>query len=275
MGMYFVKDWYCKPYKKTYQGIWVPKTWNEFAYISGNNIWTDGTDIYYSSSAYQYVLDKSTSTWSEKTWDGLTSFHGQYIWTDGTDIYYTYSAGTSSRINKVLNKNGSTWTNKTWRGALANETIYGYAIWHPDNDRTFYSIQGKSYWLNKDTSSWTKFSSSPTNLSGNNIWTDGENIYYSYYQQYNVPYHYVLTDVNNFTWTSKTWNYNYFSGSRVWTDGTDIYYSSSTDQYVLDKATSTWVAKTWQGLTSFYGSLVWKDGDHIYYSDNGINYELT
>lgn len=89
MGMYFVKDWYCKPYKKEYQGIWVPKTWSGLMSLDfdGTNIWTDGTDIYYSSGTNQYVLDKSTSTWSTKTWQGLTSFTGQNVWKDGDHIY--------------------------------------------------------------------------------------------------------------------------------------------------------------------------------------------
>ncbi len=56
--------------------------------IHGFSIWTDGTNIYYSSDSIQRVLNKSTSTWSTKSWSGLTNFDGRYIWTDGDNIYY-------------------------------------------------------------------------------------------------------------------------------------------------------------------------------------------
>ena len=93
MGMYFVKDWFCKPSKKTYQGIWVPKTWNGYSSIYGNAIWTDGENIYYSNSSTQKLLNKSTSTWNTKTWNELTSLNGNNIWTIGDHIYY--SSGTT------------------------------------------------------------------------------------------------------------------------------------------------------------------------------------
>ena len=68
-------------------------------------------------------------------------------------------------------------------------------------------------------------------------------------------------------WITKTWiGLTEFGGNRVWTDGDNIYYSNNSEQYVLDKSTSTWAEKTWTGLTSFRGDYVWTDGDNIYYS---------
>ena len=61
---------------------------------------------------------------------------------------------------------------------------------------------------------------------------------------------------------------------RTWTDGENIYYSSGSDQYVLDKATSTWQEKTWNGNTDFTGSYVWTDGENIYYSNGSVQYVL-
>jgi len=58
---------------------WSEKTWSGLTSIYGKSIWTCGSNIYYSRSSDQYVLDKSTSTWSEKTWSGLTSFIGQSV----------------------------------------------------------------------------------------------------------------------------------------------------------------------------------------------------
>ena len=55
-------------------------------------------------------------------------------------------------------------------------------------------------------------------------------------------------------------------GHHIWTDGENIYYSYGASQYVLNKLTSTWVAKTWTGLTDFYGENIWTDGNNIYYN---------
>lgn len=65
-----------------------------------------------------------------------------------------------------------------------------------------------------------------------------------------------------------------YNGLYIWTDGTNIYYSDGSDQYVLDKATYTWIAKTWTGLTDFYGDHVWTDGTNIYYSEGSNQYIL-
>ena len=74
---------------------------------------------------------------------------------------------------------------------------------------------------------------------------------------------------------SKTWNgFTSFDGYNIWSDGNNIYYSYNSDQYVLDKSTSTWSIKEWTGLTNFVGNRVWSDGDNIYYSTSGSNYVL-
>ena len=71
-------------------------------------------------------------------------------------------------------------------------------------------------------------------------------------------------------WKTKTFNGitgSTFTGTNVWTDGDNIYYSEGTRHLLLDKATSTWTAKTWSGLTSFIGQNVWTDGENIYNSN--------
>jgi hypothetical protein len=70
--------------------------WNGNTDFSGDYIWSDGTNIYYSYEIYQKVLDKSTSTWVDKTWSGITysgviNFSAEYVWSDGTHIYYSNS----------------------------------------------------------------------------------------------------------------------------------------------------------------------------------------
>ena len=50
----------------------------------------------------------------------------------------------------------------------------------------------------------------------------------------------------------------------MWTDGDDVYYSHGDNQYQLDRATSTWNKKTWNGKWGTYGEWLWRDGDDIY-----------
>lgn len=111
---------------------------------------------------------------------------------------------------------------------------------------------------------------------GNNIWSDGEHVYYS-----KGSNHYVLNE-SDMTWSTKTWNVlTNFDGNYVWTDGTDIYYSTGSSQYVLNKTTSTWNPKTWGGYTRIGGNNVWylnvdshtytifSNGTSQYYFDTG------
>ena len=75
---------------------------------------------------------------------------------------------------------------------------------------------------------------------------------------------------------TKTWSgLTSFYSNYIWTDGEYIYYSSGSNQYVLDKSTSTWSTKTWSGFSNIYGNSVWTDGDNIYYSYSGSNYILN
>ena len=106
--------------------------------ITGQYVWTDGDNIYYSNSLKQYVLDKSTNTWEPKTWSGLTKFGGDSIWTDGVDIYYSYNSQ-----NYVLNKSTSTWEPKTWSGLTNSRSDY---IW-TDGDNIYYSNALNQYIL--------------------------------------------------------------------------------------------------------------------------------
>ena len=120
------------------------------------------------------------------------------------------------------------------------------------------------------TKSWTGLSS----FYASYIWTDGENIYYSYPSRVSSGDNYVLNKSTS-TWSTKSWNgLTNFSGSGIWTDGTNIYYSGGSDQYVLDKSTSTWSTKSWSGLTNFSGDRIWTDGDNIYYSYDSTQYVL-
>ena len=241
--------------------MWTAKSWSGLTNFSGQYIWTDGENIYFSSGSEQYVLDKSTSTWSAKTWSSLASFDGYYVWTDGENIYYS-----SSSTQYVLDKSTSTWSTKSWSG-FAN--VDGRYIW-TDGENIYYSYGSNQYVLNKSTSTWSsKTWIGRSSFSGSVIWTDGENIYSS-----DSSNQYVL-DKSTSTWTAKTWTgLSSLSGSNVWTDGENIYCISSSTDYVLNKSTSTWSKKTWTPISALPGSNVWTDGENIYYSSSSTQYVL-
>lgn len=82
---------------------------------------------------------------------------------------------------------------------------------------------------------------------------------------------YVTTRTKGKIWNLKTWGQVRISTNSLWSDGENIYLDSN---LVLDKSTSTWNKKTWNGLKFFYGQYVWTDGENIYYSNNNDQYVL-
>lgn len=265
-----VKPWYKKSGGPTYQGIWVPKTWNGLSIFNGEDVWSDGENIYYSNNQMgggQYVLNKTTNTWSQKTWD--ISFCGKDVWVANNNVYESHEYY-GSYYHYILNKSTSAWESHGWgqwyskfigRDVWTDGSNY-YACYDGDPQNDQYVIKFPN---NADYKWWQG-----ANPVGRYVWTDGTDIFYSQSSQY-------VLNKNTNSWSTKTWRggLTNFYGGYVWTDGTDTYYSSGPSQYVLDKATSTWSTKTWQGLTSFSGSYIWKDGDHIYYSGGSTQYELT
>ena len=121
----------------------------------------------------------------------------------------------------------------------------------------------KPYMTYNEFNSWSKKTwNGLTSFSGGDIWTDGDNIYYSASST-----QYVLNKSTS-TWSTKSWTgLTSFSGGGIWTDGENIYYSNFSTQYILDKSTSTWTSKSWSGLTNFSGNYIWTDGENIYYSN--------
>ena len=234
-----------------YSNRWFSKEWyGDNTNFSGNYVWSDGKNIYYSAVGKQYVLNKSTSTWEQKIWNGLNSLDSHYIWTDGDNIYYSENSQ-----QYVLNKSTSTWEQKIWNGL---NSFGGNNIW-TDGENIYYSSYDSKI-LDKSTSTWTSISFGGFNhLYGEYVWTDGENIYYS-----NRSTHYVL-DQTTLTWVGKTWSgLSSIYNKQIWTDGKNIYYSYGNTQYSLNKSTSTWVAQTWTGTVGFYGENVWSDGENFY-----------
>ncbi len=236
--------------------------------LSGASIWSDGENLYYSSSSTQYVYNHNTGEWSTKTWSGsLTSFSASYIWSDGTNIYY------STYLKQyVLNKATTTWEEKVWGGmAYPNKS----EIWTDGTDIYLSTMNpNNNYILNRQNSTWVKISWQGVYndyFHGSRIWSDGVNTYFSLRDDYQ----YVLQKGTN-TWVNKTWNgFVPQVTSYIWSDGENTYYSDVTNNqfYVLDVATSTWLPKKWNIYLD--PKYFWWDGDTMYYSSGKTHYVLV
>ena len=106
---------------------------------------------------------------------------------------------------------------------------------------------------------------------GNDIWSDGDYIYYS-------DDHYQLELIKSTgRWANKTWTYpsglSYILGVKTWSDGVDVYYcANGITHYILDKDTSTWSEVTLTNAPSaFEPQDVWSDGNNIYYNAGGLS----
>ena len=244
---------------------WTDKTWTGLTSFGGLDIWTDGSDIYYSQGSNQYVLDVSTSTWTAKTWIGLTEFNGRYIWTDGSDIYYSNSSD-----QYVLDVSTSTWTAKTWTGLTS---FRGDDIW-TDGTNFYYSSDADQYILDTSTSTWTaKTWYGFTSFIGRNVWTDGINMYMSAGSS-----NQWFLDVATSTWSTKTWTGDMqdVNGYDVWTDSINIYNTIPNGTYLYNHLEESWlyIGKIAQYLNGA-GRYIWSDGVNIYYSQNSWQRVLT
>ena len=292
MGMYFVKDWYCKPYKKgkTYQGIWVPKTFTTTpTSFSGEGVWTDGENTYYSWTGTQYVLDETASTWISKTWkndSGGTYYPNPYggnrIWTDGDNIYNSYYNTSSKKYQHyVLDKNTSTWSVKTWNGYT---NFVGESVWTADGTDYYITSSGANngYILDKNTSTWNSNpDSSFQRKAPDYIWKDENGIVY--YSRMGTDQGIYKFDAKTKTWS---WVNFYYSdgtyvnyppdGMYVWTDGNQVYWDDANNKhYTINTSTNIVDNHTWQGLNTIKAWCIWTYKDHVYHSTGGVTYELT
>lgn len=107
--------------------------------------------------------------------------------------------------------------------------------------------------------------------SGTDVWSDGENIYYS-----DGSTHYVLNKETS-TWSSKSWSgMSFFRGYFIWKYDNAICYSCSSEQHILNKITDTWETKTWGSIVMpFDGHKIWFDGSSYFHSDGNNQYELN
>ena len=254
-----------KPLSKEFKSHvnWVAKSWIGLTDFNGENIWTDGDNIYYTANSTTYILDKSTSTWNPKTWSGNQyPVDGKYIWTDGNYIYYS-----NHPIEYILDKSTSTWNSKTWNAAegAAIDALSGAYIW-TDGDNIYFSFSGLHLILDKTTSTWSRKTwTGDTTFSGNDVWTDGVNIYVSH----GASYYQKVLDKSTSTWNPKTWSGAPSSmyGNAMWTDGTRLFHSNGNSHYIYNKSSSAFSSFSFTTISRILGKNIWTDGTYIYYSE--------
>lgn len=260
----------------------IKKTWylpdsSDSIQLNGYNVWTDGTNIFFSEGTLQYRLDEATNEWHSHSWSGLTDFNGGNIWRSSTGQVY-YSKGTTHK-QLQLDSIPTHWLTKSWSGLTS---FSGANIWlsQGSSGKTMYSNAGTNYYLSSSTTStWTSNTyTGTTNPSGGSIWyVDSTHIYYSE----GSTYQYKLSATSGVpsTWYPQSWNgYTNIYGYNIWKDKSgNIYYSDGTSakQYVLNTSTDTWTAKSWNGFSDIMGLYVWKDkSGNVYYSHGSDQYYL-
>lgn len=302
---------YTKPLLKRVNAVYEPqlplkKQWKGMSKFSGDKIWSDGTNAYYSggSVSSQFVLDKETMTWNAKTWN-LSNIDGSYIWRSGSKIMHSTNVGNSNYYldlktgtwkfqsannsdtvtasgSSVGNLGGSAYVNGSkyllwWNGSgwsiQSSTNGWGYILY----PTSLWSFGGYSFYSNGSDQMymsggrWTNKSwNGVSSFYRSSIWID--EVTNTAYLSSGSSFQYVL-DLTTSTWTQKTWfGFTNIYGAYIWSDGTDMYYSKDYVHYKLDRSTSTWIpVTTWNIFTDFNGSNVWSDGVNVYYSSSSIN----
>lgn len=279
---------------------WFRTTFNSQPYaFFGDDVWTDGTDIYY-SHYNSYKLDKSTMTWSQVTIGG-PDMHGVNIWHDGDNTYY----------NEYSDPNCYVWLwdkdNKRFNvtdRVKQDYAVQGQDVWHAGGNVYFSMNTGTAgdpahnlVW-DRSTSKWVIQTwnfivplQNPLGLIGHNIWHDyNGNTYTGDWDNDNNFLRLYKLNLSTSTWDETSIDgHQDVQGIDIWTDyDGNMQYSHGLKQYTLDRTSGKWISRDkWLFIPPNiegegyhpYGDYIWTDGSNIYYSyrdgfNNQINYVL-
>lgn len=244
---------------------WVSSGMKTEKSIYGSNVWTDGTNLYYSnyvskkSGQVHLMLDRSTGVWNPITWNGIDSiqFKGEDVWTDGNNVYY--SQGTN---HFVLNKSTRTWTATNW----STRPWYGNNIWTDGTNIYYNNGSDPALMFNKGSNSWSVIQwNGLSSFTGENVWQDNEGNYY-----YSTSSDTYILNKQTRTWTPLNWNTSNIIGQKVWRDGKNVYCLKTGVYYLLDTKNRTCTEIQMiggpTGTSSVEGWNVWYDSGNVYYS---------
>ena len=210
------------------------------------------------------------------------TFYGRNVWSDGTNVYLyrTGSGPGDSESNYYVQKenaSGIYWEVGGTLSSIGLPSFDGEFIWYNPYDKSYYlsdEANSRSYKYNKDTGIWTS-DNNYTNIAGNNVWTDGINVYCSYGSVIQQIMNMSTGLFYSISWTGLT----AFDGKYIWTDGIDTYYDYNGDSYKLVPNSTDWEVNGWEdrnnNTISIDGSNVWSDGIDVYYTDGTSHYRLN
>lgn len=267
--------------------------------VYGRYIWTLNDEVYisYVNNSTVYNKKLTNSGWVTQNWNGYYPQTGEDVYTYNGNTYYfhgdTPSSGSgASKRGSVYNPNTNNWDDII-NASYSASSYYGQDVW-TDGDKYYVSSLYKINYTSSVSTYYVQYELTETGVGSKisktwtipdtagllgdykpaNIWSDGDNIYYSSYTD-STPHNYVLSKDHILLWYEKTWNgFTSVTGEYIWTDGENTYYSNGSSQYVLNKETDTWEKKTWTGLTSFTGNHIWTVDGNIYYSWDSSQYVL-
>lgn len=241
--------------------VFVPIEWKGLNAFYGDDVWSDGVNIYCSSSSTsQYILNKSNMTWETKRWSGSFAPVGANVWSDGINIFY--SSGTTQYV-----LNNGTWEEKTWTysPSAGSEIIqFQDKLYYLSGSGDFYVYNGSDFdYIDMTLVDWTVSIS----FIGSYLWTDGEKLYYS------VRDKQYLMDLDSRQIVAMEWGDYEPKGYAIWSDGTNVYCDHPNPSMHHKLVNGVWVETEWNGLYGdFRGDFIWTDGENIYFSENGTNY---
>lgn len=272
-------NYFCSTNNNHFQYNSDTNTWDKVKFsgmtkFNGENIWTDGMNIYLYEKG-QYQLDKKNLTWlpiclSSSALDSAqTFFDGQNFRGCRLGLTLIYSQA-----------------EKQWKYApdiLLTDSRY---CWYWNNE-VYYSEDDKQYKWDASINNWVDISWTvqttnsageavilPLKISGTSVWATKSRVYYQY------------TTTMAYTWTGEgtTWTEIKFKtpaptvrGKTIWFDGNVARYDSESIHWALDEETLTWNEQTidnWpmenNKLSGSAEDRIWTDGTDFYWSLNFI-----
>lgn len=266
--------------------MWLPTSFTAPTNLAGDDVWTDGEDIYcIASNAFTYKLNKETKTWSQVSVGLPTGSGGYSVFKDGDTIYAIYNNGTTHLVYEFnqTTKRFSTNYTQDYQTSSADVWYNGGDIYYSMNPAS--SGDPHNLKWNRSTHKWVGVSMSfnPSlygtyGLIGNAVWNYNNN---SYVGDWDSDGNFLrLYKFNHSTsaWNETSWSgFCAVTGIDIWTDyDGNMIYSNGTVQYKLNTSNSKWEPyNRWYVMPAPYrGRYVWSDGTYTYWGVHNTNSEI-
>ncbi len=269
--------------------MWLPTSFTGVPSSSswgGNEVWTDGTDIYCASSvaSVTYKLDKNTKTWSQVDvgFSWATTLHYS-VFHDGNITYACLNGGTYPQVY-VFDKSTKKFTThyqQDYPTSAAEVWYNGGDIYHSANTGVVGDPAHNLKW-NRSTHKWEVVSmscnpsmSGPHGLLGNAVWNYNNNSYVGDWDNDGNFLRLYKFNHSTSTWNETSWSgFCAVTGIDIWNDyDGNMIYSNGTVQYKMNTSNNKWEPyNRWYVMPApNRGRYVWSDGDGIYWSVNNAN----